>query len=1026
MKTFAKIFAGVLLFIVVALIALNLYFTDERLKQTIMPYVDESLGRPVQVESISLTFFRTFPRPGVRIQQLSVPGDTPSDTLLALDEFVASVELFSLFGNQINIAEIRLQNPRFTYRIHADSTTNIDFLLEGEADTTAEAEGLELNIPRFSVTGGNFGFEDATSSASIRMDNLNADISLQYADVINSSVDIDLGGLTIQVDSSRYVNRLPLSLAQSSSIDMENETLNLESGTFSIRGLALNLTGSIRNWSADQPAIDLDFSSSSDNFGELLRLLPDAYQEQASGLETRGTLSIAGHVTGTVGGEALPSFAADIDVTDGYLKNPDLPEPIQDIRLQASASNELITLETFEATAGSNQISASGKLEQPLSDEAPFSAKINGDVDLGTVEQFYPLGEFSIDQLGGTLTVNAVANGRLDQPEAATFNGDLNLSEGLLKYADVPRPIENISIDATASQDLLTINSFSLNAAQNRLSLQGQITEPLDEANRSVDLTTDLYFDLASIKEFYPIDEDTLQLRGELTAQAILKGSTGQIEQAVQSGSIELNNGYIAHKQLGQPLEDITLNSTLEGNRLSVTRASFRSGQNDLSLSGTVTDYLSENPVIDLRVQGNAQFAEIQHYYDLRPTISELTGSGQLDLSVRGPLQTPENLIFNGSATVNDVNMSGDSLGQPVNNLNGVLKLTPKSVDLTGLSFDLGSSDLHLEGSLQNYMEYLKLKEDRTATPALSGNFQSDHFNMDELIDWEDTTAATPIPIELPDLTSSVTANIRTLVITGVTMNNLEAQAGTTPTRITLDRASIELFDGTASGSFIWEVPQPDRTNLNFKGQLEGLDLDAFFREYQVLGEKNNFHEHVTGSFSADIDYYSELDVYLEPDISTTEMDGTFTMTKSRIKGHPVQESVATLLKTDELRNIALDESQTRFSLSNSVMTIENLGLTSGDIGAEMSGTRHLVTNDIDYQLKVYLPGRFRGRIASVISSQAVEALTQENGTILVPLRVTGTQEDPNIRPDQEMIQPILKDMLKDKAGDAIRNLFGN
>ncbi|MDR8391717.1 AsmA family protein [Aliifodinibius sp. S!AR15-10] len=1026
MKTFLKIFSGLLLFIIVVLIGLNLYFTDERLKETIMPYVEEGIGRPVQVDAMSLTFFRTFPRPGFSISGLSVPGDSPADTLLSLDEFVASVELFSLFGNEISIAEIRLLNPRFTYQVYEDSTTNLDFLLAEETDTTEEAGTLQLNIPKFTVSGGDFGYQDATSNTTVHLVDLNADISLRYADLINSTIDIELGGLTAQVDSSRYVNGLPLSLSQSSSIDLKNEIMNLESGTFSIRGLALNLTGSISNWSANTPSIDLKFNSSSDNFGELLRLVPDEYREQVAGLETRGGLSISGSVSGNVGGELLPSFSADISVTDGYLRNPNLPEPIQNIQLTASASNELITMDKFEATAGSNVISASGRLEQPLNEDAPFSLDLNGDVDLATVDQFYPLGDFSIERLGGKLSVNATASGRLNKPEEAQFNADVSLANGLLKYSDVPNPIENISINAKANQDLVTINSFGLNAAQNKLSLKGQVRNPLDEANRTVDLTTDLFFDLASIKNFYPIDEDTLQLRGELTANATLKGNAEEIERAIQSGSVNLQNGYIAYQKIGEPIENITLNSNLQGNRISISNASFRTGKNDLKLSGSVTNYLGENPVLDLRVQGNAQFAEIQNYYDLRPAINELTGTGQLDLSVQGALQEPENMRFNGRAVVNNVNMSGDSLGQPVSNLNGELKLSPKSVDLTGLSFKLGSSDLNLGGSLQNYMEYLELAENRATTPNLTGTFKSSLFNMDELIDWEDTTEASPIPIELPDLTSSVTANIGTLIITGVKMTNLEAQAGTTPTQIKLDRAFIELFEGTATGSFVWNVPQPDRTNLNFKGELDSLNINAFFREFPVMGEKSKFHEHVTGAFSANISYYSELDVYLDPDISTTKMDGTFTMTKSRVKGHPLQNQLATMLKADELRNIALDESETQFSVNNSIMTIKNLGLTSGDIGANMSGTRHLVSNKIDYKLSLFLPGRFRDRIASIISGQAVDALTQDNGTIMLPLRVTGTQDSPTVRPDQDVIKPILKDLIKDKAGDAIRSLFGN
>ncbi|MDZ7694644.1 MAG: AsmA-like C-terminal region-containing protein [Balneolaceae bacterium] len=494
-----------------------------------------------------------------------------------------------------------------------------------------------------------------------------------------------------------------------------------------------------------------------------------------------------------------------------------------------------------------------------MDEDAPFNVSLNGDVDLATVEEFYPLADFSIERLGGTLAVNATANGQLNTPEEAQFDGELSLSQGELKFTDVPRPIETIAVDATANQNLITINTFSFNAAQSNFTMKGQIREPLDVENRTMDLTTDLFFDLASIKDFYPIDEDTLQLRGELTAQAVLKGNAEEIERAVQTGSINLKNGFIDYQRFGQPIEDITLASKLQGNQISISNASFKAGQNDLSMSGSVTNYISENPVIDLQIKGNAQFAELQNYYDLQPAISELTGSGRLDLGVSGPVQEPQNMVFNGTAVVKNVNMSGDSLVQPVRHLNGELSMSSKSVDLTGLSFNLGSSDLAISGSLQNYMQYLSTAENRGTTPNLTGNFESTRFDVDELIDWEDTTSGGPIPIHLPDLNSSVSASIDSLIVTGVTMNNLKAQAGTTPTQVKLDRASIDMFDGTATGSFTWNVPRPDLTNLNFQGELNGLNIDAFFREYQILGEKSNFHEHVSGSFNANVDYYSEL-----------------------------------------------------------------------------------------------------------------------------------------------------------------------
>ncbi|MDZ7657924.1 AsmA-like C-terminal region-containing protein [Fodinibius sp.] len=1026
MKTFLKIAGALVGLVIIIVIGLNIYFTDERLKNTVMPYVDDAVGRTVNVEKMSLTLFRTFPQPGISIQNMSIPGETEGDTLLSLDELIVSVELFSLLGDQINISEISLKNPQFTYIVNADSTTNIDFLMaedDAAADTTSEA--LAINIPYFNISGGDFGYRDATSKTDVRIDDLNADISLNYADLITSTIDLQLGGLSASMGESTYLNNLPLSISQQSTIDLENETITLDEGTFSIRGLALNLTGSLSDWS-NNLTTDLTFNSSSDNFGELLRLVPAEYEEYTQGLETRGALAINGTLKGALLGEELPNFDIGITVSDGYVKNPDLPQSIENIQLAVNATNKLIAVKNLTARAGANNLSASGQLENPLEDNATFSVDFDSDVNLATVSDFYDISQFNIENLGGQLTANGQASGSMEAPEEATFDATISLSNGLLKYADVAKPIDNISIDAKANQSVITINNMELQAAANTFSMKGSINKPMSEDQRSIDMTTDLSFDLATIKDFYPIDEDTLSMRGQFKAQAVLKGQADQIENAVQSGNISLSNGFISHKSLGKPIENITLNSSLDGPSLIISKASFTTGDNNLGISGSVRNYLSDNRTVDIKMTGKATLNQIKDYYKLEPTLTELTGLADLNLRIQGAPADPANMQFNGQLTAQNINMDGEAMVQPVTDLNGKLNLSPGSVDLDQLSFNIGSSDIALSGSLRDYMEYLKAEEDRSTTPQLQGTYKSNLLNLDELIDWSDTTETEPIPIHLPDLTSSVNAEISKMIVTGVTMTNLTGEASTFPDKITIDQASINLFDGQATGSFTWDVPEPERTMISFNGNLDGLQAAAFFDEFQVLGEDSNFHEYISGEFSADVKYYSELDKFLSPVIETSTMDGNFGMTNSRIQGHPIQIKLAALLNAKELNNIGLDKFNSTYSLKNSVFTINNLRMTSDDIGMELNGTQHMVSGKIDYQTKLFLPSRFKKGIASVISSQAVEALTQENGTIMVPLRMTGTQENPTIRPDKEAIAPIVKDYLKDKGKNLLKGLFDN
>src|SRR5699024_8157608 len=128
------------------------------------------------------------------------------------------------------------------------------------------------------------------------------------------------------------------------------------------------------------------------------------------------------------------------------------------------------------------------------------------------------------------------------------------------------------------------------------------------------------------------IDEDTLTMRGMLDANINLKGQAEQITEAIQSGSITLSNGFIDHKSLGKPIQNITLQSSLEGPAINIGEASFETGDNNLSVEGNITNYLSESRSIDLQINGQANLSQIPVYYDLKPNITKLNGLADLAL----------------------------------------------------------------------------------------------------------------------------------------------------------------------------------------------------------------------------------------------------------------------------------------------------------------------------------------------------------------------------------------------------------
>ena len=1027
MKTFLKIIAGTLIFLILAGIGLNFYFTDERLKNMVLPKVQEATGSEVQVENMSITFFRTFPNFGVQLNSIRIP-DPDGKPVATADELLLSLDLYSLFGDQISISNLDLRQPTVYYTIRADSTTNVDFLFEAfEGDTTAATEeSASISISGFELTDGSIHYTDQTTNSVAHLEDLDASIALTSSDIIESTIDAELASLSYSIGQTNYIENLALSMEQTSTLDMENEVLTFSEGTFSIRGLALNLTGSVSKWSSEAPEVSLNFNSNSDNFGELLRLAPPEYEEQLTGLDTRGSLVLEGSINGVLAEESLPNFNFTVEVADGYLQDPELPEAIQNINISATVNNELATIEQFSAEAGENQLEGSGRIEQPLEGNGSFTLDATGDINLATVSSFYPIEDMGIERLSGQLNLDATANGRMDDLENAQFSGEFILADGNLKYADVPNAIEAINAQIRADQNRIDIDESGFTAETNEFKLSGTILNPLDEDQRTVDVVSNVNFDLATIKNFYPIDEDTLQMRGKLIAEAALKGQLDpdQIETVLQRGTIDLTNGYISHKSLTNPIEDFIFRARAQGRQLTISEGRFTSGDNALAMTGSVTDYLSDEPNINLTFDGNAVFSSITSYYSLEPMIQELTGNAVLNLNVRGPVGNMQNIALDGSLEVDNVSAKGDSLPLPITQLSGRMSASPNQMSLEQFSMNLGESDIQLAGTLQNYMSFLDAES--TSKPIVNGTYTSSYLNIDEMIDWEEETDEEPIPIELPELTASVQAGIDRLQIFGLNITNLTGTGRMEENVIGVSNATAQLFEGEATGEMKWTITEPLNTSISFSGNLDSLQAKSFFRDTGFLGPKSTIHQYINGTFSADVDYTAQLQPNLSPDITTANANGTFGMSKVRLANHPIQAKIAEFLKTPELSSLTLDRWNANFTMDESIMTLDNLNLTSGNLGLELNGNLNMVSDNINYQATLLLPERFKNGIASIISGRAADALQLEDGRMAVPIQITGTTASPKVGPDTSTIDTIVKEYIRDSAKNTLKNLLEN
>ena len=1029
MKKIALVLGILILIIVILIGGLSLYLTDERLRSWVLPEIQEVTGRDVQIERISYTLFRTFPRFGLVIEGLEVP-DPREEKFAGVERLVAAVNLIPLIGGEVSVHRLEVDRPEFTYIIYEDGSTNLDdFLPEEDPDALPEedpepAEVMDLDLSEIIISNATFGMTDHETETSVILSQLDIRSSLRFTDVLESTMDVELGSLDVTFEGQRMVSGLGLTLTQTSVLDPEGEVLNLEDGRLNLLGLGLMLEGSISDWGEGEPLVDLNIESESDDFGALLDLVPPDFEEFIADLETGGELELVISLQGRIGEDEVPSFEARAMITDGYIQHSEVPERVSGIRLSANAVNDLVVIEAFEAAAGETRISASGEIRDPLEESAIFEVNGSMRADLSSMDRYVPLEEFDITDLAGLADISADATGPVWDPENAHFDVSLSLSNGRIAHAEIPRAFEDIVVELRATHQEVSISRATARSSDNFFSATGTLTSPLDPDAATFEANGEVTWDLETVKEYYPIDEDTLSMRGMISFSGSGSGRLDDPGNAAFDLDLELSDGFIDYHELGQPIEDLTTRVNITERNVSIADATVRSGSNRFSMNGNIRNYMEENASFDLTINGLLVLQEMNSYYPIEEEFGlVMSGNVDSDVRLRGSIDDLEGIRLNGTVEAGDITMESPDLLLPLADLNGTIEFQGEDLTTDDITFLFGESDYHVSGDIKNF-KALMYEPGEAAPTQFTGRFRSGFFDADEFLDFEDVPEdPEPFDAWLPNLEGEVDVEIDLLQFFAMEATDIKGTIELSPYHIGSEDARLAIYEGTMDGSFRWDVFAVDHTGFTFNGELMNMRVEELFSHFD-LGGQANLAEHVRADFNASTEFYAEFDEFFEMDMMELFADGDFGMDEARITNHPVQVGLANLLNSNDLRDLSLDTWTAEYLIEDGVMHLDNFNLTSQDLGLNLSGTQDLISDELDYRAEIVMPGGWVDRLAGTIPGEGREALKRDDGMLVLPITIRGTSESPRPGVDDSRVREAVEDYLRRRAEEEGRDII--
>lgn len=526
MKKVLIISVSLILVILAALIAIPFVFKG-KIIEVVKTEANKSLNATVDFSDVSLSLIRSFPDMSLRIENLSVTGvdEFSADTLANLPDFRVTINLMSIFrGSEYELKTIRLDNPRFMFRVLADGKANWD-IVEPSADTSSAA-GVEPSKPfkaafkSFIINNGEVRYADASLPMDLVVNGINAQLSGDMtADVTNLKTDITATAVTADYDGVRYLSKASASIISDIEADLLNWKFIFPDAEMMLNELQLTASG---YFAMPENGYDMDitFGAAKNDFRSFLSLIPAVYAKDFASVKTDGSLALKGFVKGLYSETTMPGFGVDLQVSNAMFRYSGLPDAVENINMDMSVLNNtgdpdatVIDVKKLHLEMGENPVDLTLLARTPVSD--PFvDLKLKGKLNLADVAKFYPLEPG--DQLSGLLDADVLAKGNLsaiEQGRYSDFNasGGFNVTGLVYQTSAVAQKIEVQEAALALSPAKADLPVLKARIGRNDISASGKLDNLLAYAFGKADLSG--YLNLSSsyfnLNDFLSASEET-------------------------------------------------------------------------------------------------------------------------------------------------------------------------------------------------------------------------------------------------------------------------------------------------------------------------------------------------------------------------------------------------------------------------------------------------------------------------------------------------------------------------------------
>lgn len=1004
-------------------------------------WANNNIDGEVNFSKLRLSFFSHFPSFTVSLYDFSLKGSAPfkKDTLVAADEIAFGINLKKLlFDSKVHIDKIFLSDADMHVMVNEKGEANYNIYKSGDTATSnTDTATTAMRLEKISIDNSHLIYDDKSTALLIDAKGFNykgsGDLSKAIFD-LNSHIQID--STDLYYDNEPYLKNKKVKADLITKINTHSLAFIFERNDLKINKLPVKFTGKF-DFLKNGYSLDFTATSINSDLDDFVTALPPQYVTWQKNADIKGTtdllLTLKGqYITST---NTYPELAYSMKIRNGYIEYDGAPFPASNLYMNFETKLPGLDPEKLSVKLDSLYFNIDkdyfGATINTLGLTAPkINARVHASMDLEKLDK--ALGFKSVD-LKGKCDLHFKADGMYATGpnqnsirhenvllSIPAFKLDANVNNGYLKYTSLPQAISNISFDIKSGcpdnnygHTGFSINNLSATALNNFIKGHvsiNSIKEMLLDANLQTNIN------LAEIKNVYPLKD--IDVSGLLKLDV---NSKGQLDAAankfpVTVADIKLNNGSIKTTYYPNPINNIQLTAkatntdgSLKGQDFIIQPASFQFEGKPFEVQASFKNF--EDIVYDVKANGELDIAKIYKVFSQKGL--DVTGYAKANVHLQGKQSDAVNpdsyrgysgLNNEGTLELKDITTSTEYLPRPFIIKEGLFTFKQDKMWFNNFKAIYGQSDMLMNGYLQNVIDYAL-----STNGILKGNFnlQSTNFNVDEWMVYsneqskdssikKDSSAVTGVVMVPPNLDLTVTANAKHVSFNGLNLNNAKGNLTLNNGLLSLKQTGFNIIGSETVMDATYKAESVNKASFDFKINAKDFDIKKAYDSVKLFRDMATAAGSAQGIVSLDYNVKGKLDGNMQPVYPSLEGGGVLSVQQVKMKGFKLLNAVSSKTGKDSIANPDISKVDIKSRIKNNVITIDRFKIKMFGFRLRTEGQ-----TSFDGQLKL----RMRLGLPPL-------------GIIGIPMRVTGTQDNPKIKLGKGDSEQLSETEYKEEEGN--------